>query len=196
MATIKDSSTGTTAKVFNDKSLSTRAVTITESSHATNKGDGYNINSGLITLTNAAESGILYFKNNEDRDIHISSIIVIMGPSTGGLTTDTTHFRVYANSTTGTLISTATAADISANRNFGLTSTLSADAYKGTTGATITDGDVVIESLISPGSRVPFPIDIDLPKGKSISVSLEPNDSNTSMKVMMALVLNLEVSSE
>jgi len=192
MAIIQDAATGKTARVNLDNSISVHSISISEAEHATDLGDSYNINSGLITLTTAGESGILYFKNNEDRNIHVDHIIVILGPTTGGSAADTTHIRVYSDPTTGTLISGAVDASDVQNRNIGVTSALEALAYKGATGNTITDGAVLIESLVAPNSRELFDIDITLPKGKAIAVSYEPNDSNTSMKCMAALVVHIE----
>ena len=192
MAIIQDASNATTAKVHKDNLLGVRAITFPESAHATDLGNSYNLNSGLITLTSAAESGVLYFKNNDNRNVHVDAIVAILAPSTGGVVTDTTHIRVYSNSTTGTLISGAVTADIVQNRNLGAPSTLDGLVYKGATGNTITDGEVVIESLVSPGSRVAFDIDLTIPKGKSVAISFEPNDSNTNMKCMAALVLHIE----
>ena len=192
MAILQDAATGKTAKVNQDNTLSTHSITISEAEHATDLGQSYNINSGLITLTSAAESGILYFKNNEDIAVHIDSIIVILGPSTGGAATDTTRVRVYSDPTTGTLISGASAADSVENRNVGTTSALASLAYKGATGNTITDGTVLIESLVSPGNRAPIIIDLTIPKGKAIAISYEPNDSNTSMKCMAAFACHIE----
>ena len=189
---IQDAATGKTARVNQDNTLSTHSITISEAEHASDLGQSYNINSGLITLTSAAESGVLYYKNNEDVNVHIDSIVVILGPSTGGAATDTTHIRIYSNPTTGTLISNAVDAEIVQNRNIGATSALASVVYKGATGNTITDGAPLIESLVNPASRVAFNIDITVPKCKAIGISLEPNDSNTSMKVMAALVCHIE----
>ena len=192
MAIIQDSANGISAKVYKDNLLGVRAIVFPESAHATDLGNSYNINSGLITLTTAGESGILYYKNNDNRNIHIDSIVAILAPSTGGVVTDTTQVRVYSNPTTGTLISGAVNADTVQNRNLGDPSTLDALTYKGATGNTITDGTVVVESLVSPGNRVAFNIDLTIPKGKSVAISFEPNDSNTNMKCMAALVLHIE----
>ena len=192
MAIIQDAATGKTARVNLDNTLATHSINITEAEHASDLGQSYNVNSGLITLTSAAESGILYFKSNEDVNIHVDSLVIILGPSTGGVTTDTTRIRIYSNPTTGTLISNAVNADTVQNRNVGATSALAADTYKGATGNTITDGDIMLESLVSPGSRAVFAIDFTIPKGKSIALSYEPNDSNTSMKVMAAFACHIE----
>ena len=89
--------TGDKAKVDSSNRLATLATTITSAEDATERADSFNINSGLVTLTDASEQGILYVKNNGDRDLKISAIVVILGPSTGGLTTDTTRVRFIKN---------------------------------------------------------------------------------------------------
>lgn len=184
---------GYEAKVDSNNRLFVDSVSVSGITNATSSAvaDSYNLNTGLITLTTAGESGLMYTKNNEDRDLNISGIVVIMGPSTSGATTDTSRMRMYRNPTTGTLISTALAADTNSNRNFGSSKALTADVYKGAEGNTITDGVVHIESLISPGNRVFFGIEEVLTKGNSIAVSLEPNDSNSNMKVMVAIICHL-----
>lgn len=189
---IQDAATGKTARVNQDNTIAAHSITISEAEHATDLGQSYNVNSGLVTLTSAVESGIIYFKSNEDVNIHLDSIIIVLGPSTGGSATDTTRVRVYSDPTTGTLISGAVDADTVQNRNIGITSDLEATAYKGATGNTITNGTILLESLISPNSRAVFNIDITIPKGKAIAISYEPNDSNTSMKCMAAFACHVE----
>ena len=189
---IKDGSgTASLARVDSNRRLHTQTVSIDEQGQANKKGNAYNLNTSLVTLTSAAESGVMYVKNNESRDLHVIAIIVILGPSTGGSATDTTRVRFYKNPTTGTLISNATDADINSNRNFKSGNTLNADVFKGATGNSITDGNVHIESLVSPGNRVSFGIDEILSTGNSIAVSYEPPDDNTSMKTMTAVVCHL-----
>jgi hypothetical protein len=190
---IKDGTgTGREVQVDKDNRLKVQAVSETVAQNATHEGLSYNVNSGLVTLTDATEQGILYLKNNEDLALHISTIILIMGPSTGGATTDTSRIRFYKNPSTGTLISSASNADTSSNRNFSSSRLLVVDAYKGDGSATVTDGSVHIESLVSPGNRAVFAIDELLSKGDTIAITIEPNDSNTSMKTMAAIVCFLE----
>lgn len=186
---------GLSAEVDSNLRLQVKAVTVSASATSTAIGDSYNINTSLFTVTTANESGLLYIKNGEDQDLHIHTVVVILGPSTGGLTSDTTRVRFYRNPTTGTLISDANTTNvINENRNFGSSNTLDATLVynAAATDETITDGAVMIESLINPGSRVAFNIDLTLTKGKSIAVSIEPNNSNTSMKTMIAAVCHLE----
>lgn len=188
---IQDSSTGSTAKVSVNNRLQVHSITTTEASTAATEGDAYNINTGLITLTDAAESGVLYIQNNEDRDLQIEFLEMILAPSTGGAITDGTRVRVYRNPTGGTLISGAVLVADNQNRNFGTNRTLTADTYKGATGNTIIGGDVIMEIFMNPSERELLSIDMTLTKGDSIAVSYEPNDSNTSMKCMAAAIVHI-----
>jgi len=177
------------AEVDANNDLHTFSITESREQAATLKGDSYNVNSGFVTFTVGSEEGILYLKNNETRNLHVSSIICILGTSTGGTNC---KIRVYKNPTTGELISDATAADINSNRDFDSGKTLDATAYKGD-GATsdITDGSVHIGSIIQAGSRVAFNIDEILRIGNSIAITYECA-SNTSMECMAAIVCNLQ----
>ena len=144
---------GSSTKVDASNRLHVRAISESEASHGTELGDSYNLISGLITLTTADESGVLYFKNKETQDFHVTAIILDLAPSTSGSSTDTTHAKIYKNPTTGTLISVAAAADINSNKNFGSSKTLSnSDVFKGTEGSTITNGSTHIEAILSPNT--------------------------------------------
>ena len=192
MAILQDSATGKTARVNQDNTLAAHSITISEAEHATDLGQSYNINTGIVTLTSAGVSGVLYFKNNEDINIHIDHIIILLGNTTGGVATDSCTIKVLANPTAGTVISDATAVDMVQNRNVGASSTLEALVYKGAEAKTFTDGDEMVGSLLSSGTRAAFVLDITVPKGKAIGVTIEPEDSNTSMKTMVALVCHIE----
>ena len=180
--------TGRKVGVNSHNQILTHSVVRQEIEQASIDGDSFNLNTGLMTLTSANESGVFFLKNtNPEKDIFLTSIIVILGPSTGGSSTDTVRFRIYKNTTSGTLVSNAVALAANSNRNFGSSKILTALGYKGDEGYTITDGEVHIESLISPGNRAPIALQEVLKNGNSIAISLEPQDSNTSMKCMIAI---------
>ena len=155
-------------------------------SHASNSGNRYNINSGSVTLTAATESAVFYFKNNENSDYIINAIIYNLGASASG--SGETIVDVYFNSTGGTIVSGASAADMVVNQNLGSSNTLSADVYKGAEGNTQTGGVQAVSSLISAGSRAALSLGkIIVPKGKSVTVTMTPPTGNTSMDVQVAV---------
>ena len=187
--TIKDGASGNVGKVDANNRFHTSGVEITEEGQANRKGNAYNINTGVITLTDAADTPILYVKNNDDLDLHISAIAVGVGPTTGG-SGGIPKITVVRNPTTGTIISTTpTDVDIKSNRNYGASGVATnVVAYKGATGDTTTDGDDHIIFFQTSSGRLFATIEEILPKGSSIGVKFDPQASNTSQDVYCALI--------
>lgn len=181
---------GQRAEVDGANRLKTFSVISSNSNDATKRGDSYNINSGVVANGVATEQAILYLKNNETRNLHIDGIVSIAGPSTNGTEI---LIRIYKNPTS---LSETTAAEVSSNRNFGSSNTLTADLYKGDGSTTVTGGTVHIESIHSPGSRVFFSIDEILTQGDSIAIShtIAGNDSTTNCEA--AIICHLEDPNE
>jgi hypothetical protein len=75
------------------------------------------------------------------------------------------------------------------NRNFGSSRALSANAYKGATGNTMTDGTKAFESILATATqRVAVSVGaITLPRGSSIGIRITPSTGNTSMAVEFAV---------
>lgn len=189
---IKNGSNGNTAFVDSSKRLHTYSVTETASRYASETGDSFNINTGIINLTSDSKSAILYVKNNESRDMIIEGIYYLIGNSTGG--TGDVLISVLRNPTAGTIVSGASDVEIKGvNRNFGSSKTLSADMYKGAEGNTLTDGDKVIETILNQSPQRVFinAGDIILQKGSSIGIEITPASSNTDVDVEAALSVHL-----
>lgn len=182
---------GNSAKVNKNKEVHVYSVGITSAEYANNLGDAYNINTGLVTLTNATDTPVLYIKNNETRDLRITAEVFGIKTSASGTATETVDVTVIRNPTTGTTISNANNVDINSNRNYGSPKTLSVNAYKGATGETMTDGDDHLLIVTPDFSRVFASIDEIIPQGKSIGVKVKPPTSNTSMPVYVAAVCHL-----
>lgn len=187
MSEIIQDGTGTKfkAKVDKDARLHVNSVIRTQSQQAILLGYGYNVGSGVVTLTDASESGVFYLKYNGNNIFVIREILAILG-STDGSGNGTV--RIYKNPTTGTLISNKTAVSTNENRDFSSSNTLDANIYKGQQGATITDGT---NFATTSRSNFSSPIDFDadlivLRKGNSIAVSYQPPTSNTSQTAIIA----------
>jgi hypothetical protein len=190
--TIKDGKgTGYLARVDKNNRLVTDAIVTDDSLDATLIGNSYNINTGEITLTNAADTPVLYLKNNETEDLIIRAVAIGLGPTTNG-TGGIPKITIVRNPTTGTIItSTPTDVDMNSNRNYGSTKTLTVDAYKGATGDTMTDGTDHLFFYQTTSGRLFATIDEVLPKGSSIGVKIEPQASNDDMTCYAALVCHL-----
>lgn len=169
----------------------TDAVTTTEAQQANQDGRAHNINTGWVTLTNDTVTPVLYVKNNESADLYITAIAVGMGPSTGGGTI-IEDIIVVKNPTAGTIVSGASAVDINSNRNYGSPNVLDVDAYKGSTGSTMTDGTDHLLIAQNDGGRVFATIDEVIPQSKSIGIKITPATGNTNMRVYAALICHLE----
>jgi len=178
---------GFLAEVDNKQRLHSFSVTGSEEEEANEEGDAYNINTGKITLTNAVDTPVLYFKNNEDRDYIIKAIALGLGPSTGGSggIPEVTFIR---NPTAGTIVSNAINVDIKSNRNYGSNKILIADVYKGATGNTMTGGDDHIFVYAKADARSFITIGEVLPKGTTFGIKIKPQTSNTSMTVYAAII--------
>lgn len=184
--------TGNTAKVDAKNRLWTNSVTKTSVENATDTGTSYNLNTGVINLTSANETAVMYFKNTDaSNDIHISAIAIGLGPTTGG-SGGIPKITVVRNPTGGTLLDTPTNIDINSNRNFSATDTITGNAYKGAEGETLTGGtDHIIIYQVANG-RLYANIDEKLANGASIGVEITPQPSNTSMDVYAALICHTE----
>ena len=189
--TIKDGTgTGKLAGVTIDNQLKTLASSSGTDVAANNAGNAYNINSGIINLTDALETSILYIKNNETLDIFISAIVVGLWNSANGdgLDVVTTFIR---NPTTGDIIDNTNAAPIISNRNFGSSNSLSADVYIGASTETKTNGSSHILARVTEESRSFFSINEFIPKGASFGVNITPPTGNDGMNVYAAVICHL-----
>lgn len=174
-----------------DGKMQTRAVTETENQWGTEQGDGYNINTGTIALTSSTESGVLFFKNNEEKVFIVEAIAVGIGSA--GTVTDSSVITLVRNPTAGTLISGASAVDMNANRNFGSSNTLSTSlAYKGAEGSTVTDGTDVAMFYQAAGGRMFAEINFELKKGNSIALKIDTQTSSGTTNVYAAIVGHLK----
>lgn len=178
---------GYRAKVSDGNRLLTQSISETQADHHSEIGKRFNINTGDITLTgNATTSGVLYFKNNEEEDFHVTVAVFNLGNSTSG--TGDSLIEIIKNPTTGTLISNAVAVSVNSNFNFGSASDLAATAYKGAEGYTITDGSVFASTRSSANGRIALTLgDIIIPKGSSLGIKYTTQTSNSSQKVQFAI---------
>lgn len=175
---------GYQAGVNSENRLLTHAVTEEESGHATEFNLAYNINTGNVSLS--AATGLFYFKNNEDVDFIVSALAVGFG---AGTQSDSGEITLIKNPTGGTLISNAVNVDINENRNFGSADTLlNSLAYKGVSGDTVTGGADTALFYQNQNSRGYYTIGLQVPKGSSMAISIDPKLSSGTMKAYVALI--------
>jgi hypothetical protein len=186
---IKDGSgDGFGLKVDKNNRAHTQAVTITENLNASFEGNAYNINTGLITVTDDAT--LAYIKNNEDKDLVIDAIA--LGSFEGITHSDDPYITLIKDPIGGDLLSDATAVSMNQNRNFGSNNTLTADIYKGKTSGTITGGNDVAILQATSGGRSFYSIGFVLSKGASIAIKLTANASSGSASWYAAIICYLK----
>ena len=180
---------GLVAQVNDQNQVMSYSETIQEEVYENIDGNAYNINTGLVSLTNATDTPLLYFKNTETRDFILQAVAIGMFDSTNGSATADVYATFIRNPTVGTIItSTPTDVAINSNRNYGSNKTLSCLAYVGATGDTMTDGDDHILVRLSDAQRAFITINEVMPEGSSFGVKIKPPTSNTGMNCYVALI--------
>ena len=169
-----------------------RSTSQTRAQEAAVEGEGFNINTGLINLTSANESVVLYYKHFEDKPLIVDAIV--FGMEDNGTDVNVTcPLTIVKNPSTGTIISTATAVDILENRNFGSVNALdNSIAYKGAEGHTVTNGSDW--GIVYTGTgRSMYSFDLVLNKGNSIAVKIDPvANTLTDIDIYCALICHLK----
>ncbi len=180
---------GKVVKVDSDNRMHVHSVGETIGEQAATDGYSYNINTGVVNLSTANESYLLFLENKGVYDLHIQNIGYLLGNSTGG--SGDLQLKVVKNPSEGTLIDTATSVPILENKNTGSSNVIDVNAYVGVEGSTITDGDDFYLSLLSSPAKsyVIATGNVVVPRGASIAISVTPQASNTSMNVLVFLSL-------
>lgn len=161
------------------ESISLREVAATQGDAA------YFFTTGLVTLTNAAESALIYLKNlDPNRVLIIENIQINLGVSTGAPGKDVL-VRIYTNPTSGTLLTAGTAIS-PGNANFGSTSPAQATLLLGTVGSTVVSAATGLPFIFQDGERENVQVAGVLPINTSAALSVQPGAGNTSMLVTLA----------
>ena len=186
MSTTIQDGTGTKTKlrITGENRALVQAVTITEEDNAIKKGEGYQIASGTVSFTGATTTGVLYIKNNDDRDFVLDRCVLILGSAVGASSDQDWTFTVLRNPTAGTTITNQLKAGVS-NSNHGSNNTPNAISYRGVEGDTITDGSGAAQPIKQSIDRIILPLGRRLPKGTSIGFRITPPTGVTSTKALV-----------
>lgn len=165
------------ARVDGNNRLHAFVTNQSEPAHATVEGRAYNINTGPISLT-TGESAVFYFKNEENYDFIIDSVVVGLS---SGTPSDTPELYIVDNPTAGDIITSATNVDMNRNRNLGSATTLRTAtlAYKGADGNSFSNGANLGLVYLNTNGRTSFPFDLVMPKGTAIGFTVDPKASLT-----------------
>ena len=177
---------GYLVQVDSDNKIQTRSINETAELDANENGDAYNLNTGVVNLTDTSETTLIYLKNNETRDFVITAVAIGVWGSANGDGEDmiATFIR---NPTTGDIIS-GSDVDINSNRNYGSQNSLTADVKKGASGDTKVNGDNHILVRIGESSRSFIGINEIIPQGASFAVNITPPTGNDGMNCYVAVI--------
>jgi hypothetical protein len=175
---------GYEAQVDQTNRLLVRAVTETEVQDAVQTGDGYNVNTGPLSIS--TDSALIYLKNTGTRELVIEALAVGLGV---GSASDIARVTLIRNPTAGNIVTGASGVSMNQNRNFGTNQTLQADVYKGGNAATFTDGDDIALFFQPLNGRLFADINFQLEPGNSVGINLVPNLSSGSVLCYAAFVL-------
>lgn len=176
---------GYLAEVGADNRLRVHGVVEQLEDHEIEEGNGYNLNTGLISIT--GDATLAYLENTGDDDIIIAGLA--LGAFEGITHSDDPYITLVRNPTGGDLISDATAVSMNQNRNFSSAQTLTANAYKGKVGGTLTGGNDIGIFQVTPGGRSFYTINFVLGKGASVGIKLTANVSSGSANYYAALIV-------
>jgi len=172
---------GYLAAVNRKNQLITRATALNQHTKSTIDGNYYEAYTGLITLTNASETGIIYIKPGlSDRILVVDKVFVDIWASTGG--TGGGYIKYYKNPTItgGTTI-------LPVNTNFSLQNNLEGTFYKNLT--TMTGGTPWWTGYFDAGSSVVIDEEkFCIPEGYGFGISITAPSGNTSM------ILNINIA--
>ena len=184
MAKITDATGfGFGARVDENNRIHIHSVTISESL----QGQAYNINTGPIAIS--ADSALLYFKNNEPEDFVVQAIALGNDGTGTAPTGSRPSITLVRNPTGGTIVSTATPVDQAENRNFGSSTVLSSDAFKGANGLTLTGGSDIALLQASAEGRDFYEINFTLPRGSSLGIQYTLNAAYTGPANLYAAIV-------
>lgn len=175
---------GYKAKVGSDNRLKTYSVTEEAVLHNGEFGRSYNWNTGNISMT--GDMTLIYLKNNDANELVITDIAIAIGD---GITyADFPQITIVRNPTGGDLISDATAISMNQNRNFGSSEVADVNVYKGKVSGTLTGGNNIALLQCSKTGRSFFSLNLIIPKGSSIGVTVDSGLSSGSANIYGALI--------
>jgi hypothetical protein len=177
------------AKVGSDLRLAVDAITETIEEKAITDGDGYNIATSRITVTNTTENALLFLQNNENQDLIITSVFVNTSNSQGTLVGAQPELKIYRNPEAGDLATTPTVIT-PFNSNYGSNKTLDALIYEGAEGESLGDFDDIIDVPLSSRAALPlveFTRTIILPRGSTYGLTYKPETGSTSVDIIVGI---------
>ena len=171
--------TGSKLKVSKENRAQTDSVTHTSAQQAAEEGRLFQIGAGIVNLTSANESAVLFLRNDADMDLEITNVTISSGLSTGGASGDVLLAKLYTNPSG--LVGGSDAPFV--NNNLGSSKLPEGVFTAGAEAATLTDGDLGGAAYIPVANFERVELYWILPKGSSLAITIQPPAGNTSLNV-------------
>ena len=176
---------GFLAKVNDDNQLITRATAVEQRLHASVDGQYYEASTSEVTITDAAETPMIYIKNdntNPDMVIIIDRVFVDIWASTGGTGSGVIEYYKNSTITGGTDI-------VPVNSNFGSGLSMVGTFKKTMTTQVDGSGSHFWWGALGEGSNVIDEGRIVIPPGYSIGINYSAPASNTSQIIAINVAM-------
>lgn len=174
---------GREAAVNKANQLDVHSESLPESSAATIRGDAYNMNTGLVSMTDAVVTPLMYLKNTQDEPYLLTHFAI--GAGIVASATAPINVTMIRNPTS---VDFSTAMSQNQNRNFGSTKTFTGDVFEGVTDDTVTGGDTIATFFLNANSRLFAGIDFVLTKSDSVCFTIDCNQGSGTVIVYGALI--------
>ena len=172
---------GYTAKVDAQGRLHTGSVARSERDAAIADGRLFIMSSGIVTLTNAVETPVIYIKNTDARNLYMDIFFATTGTSTGGSGNFYTRSHVSLDASS-TIITEAKLAAVG-NANTTSSNAFNGLVYYGETGDTFVNTVQFVTFIQQAGSSLETPIRAILQKNGDVAYTYQAPTGNTSMEV-------------
>lgn len=168
---------GYLAQVDDENRLVVYATTLPLLESKSQQGEAFNLNTGLVPITVATETPLLYFLNAGISDVTIAAFFIGVGTSTlVGPVTDNIIMRVYADPT-----SVSGGVSISAqNRRIGSSTSFAFDTRRQDAGTPLLatmPSDPVLLQYQTVQNRTFGEVYLTLPRARSLVVTVQANGS-------------------
>jgi len=182
---IKGGGSGNTAAVDNLNRLNTFSVTQAQQVHSSTTGNAFFISTGIINLTTANKSEVVFIANDDTVGWVVDEIASTFGASTGGAG------DFASTATIGPSTITSSSAIPAVNLNLGSPKTLSGRFLAGSEGSTPTGGIGGLPGIV-PSDQISVLFNagpVIIAPGTSASIGITPPAGNTSLNVDITVVV-------
>jgi hypothetical protein len=178
--------TGFCAGVTNENRFLVSAVSDSLLDHGTTNGNSYIIDTGIISLTSASESAVIYVKNN-NQSLYMRNSYIQFNFGKSNSSGDVI-VKLYTNPTGGTIISGGSSTP-GYNRNISNSIPANLTSFIGSEGKTQIGGTQILTSIFQDKTSNIVQSGIIVSNGSSFIITVQPPTSNTGMNISINTIM-------